>query len=87
MNLSPGATDIKGSAVMINLLGEEGYAGVARYEGIDESLQIPGLHVHLYGKKMTKPFRKMGHVTLVGNDLEELKTTARRVKEQIKIIA
>ena len=87
LNLSPGATDIKGSAVMINLLGEEGYAGVARYEGIDESLQIPGLHVHLYGKKMTKPFRKMGHVTLVGNDLEELKTTARRVKEQIKIIA
>lgn len=87
LNLPLGDTAIKGASVMINLLGEEGYDGVAKYEGVDEALQIEGLHVHLYGKKITKPFRKMGHVTLVGNDLGNLKTIARSVKESIKIKA
>lgn len=87
LNLPLGDTAIKGASVMINLLGEEGYSGLAKYEGLDEALQIEGLHVHLYGKKLTKPFRKMGHVTLVGQDLNDLKTLARSVKESIKIIA
>lgn len=87
LNLPLGDTAIKGASVMINLLGEEGYSGLAQYEGLEEALQIEGLHVHLYGKKLTKPFRKMGHVTLVGNHLEDLKTIARSVKESIKIKA
>lgn len=87
LDLPLGDTAIKGASVMINLLGEEGYSGLARYEGLDEALQIEGLHVHLYGKKLTKPFRKMGHVTLVGPDLNDLKTLARSVKESIKIKA
>ncbi|MEP2024372.1 MAG: 5-(carboxyamino)imidazole ribonucleotide synthase [Reichenbachiella sp.] len=87
LNLPLGDTSIKGASVMINLLGEEGYTGIAKYDGLDEALQIEGLHVHLYGKKITKPFRKMGHVTLVGHDLENLKTIARSVKESIKIKA
>lgn len=87
LNLPLGDTATKGASVMINLLGEEGYTGTAQYEGLNEALQIEGLHVHLYGKKLTKPFRKMGHVTLVGNDLENLKTIARSVKESIKIKA
>lgn len=87
LNLPLGDTAIKGSSVMINLLGEEGYSGTAKYVGLDEALQIEGLHVHLYGKKITKPFRKMGHVTLVGQNLDDLKTIARSVKESIKIKA
>lgn len=87
LNLPLGDTAINGASVMINLLGEEGYSGIAKYEGLSEALQIEGLHVHLYGKKITKPFRKMGHVTLVGHDLENLKTIARSVKESIKIKA
>lgn len=87
LNLPLGDTAIKGSSVMINLLGEDGYNGLAQYEGLDEALQIEGLHVHLYGKKLTKPFRKMGHVTLVGQNLNDLKTIARSVKESIKIKA
>ncbi|UXX80697.1 5-(carboxyamino)imidazole ribonucleotide synthase [Reichenbachiella carrageenanivorans] len=87
LNLPLGDTAIKGASVMINLLGEEGYTGLAQYEGLEEALQIEGLHVHLYGKKLTKPFRKMGHVTLVGDHLEDLKTIARSVKESIKIKA
>ncbi len=87
LNWPPGNTSTKGSAVMINLLGAEDYTGIAKYVGVDEALQVPGLHVHLYGKKMTKPYRKMGHVTLVGDDLPQLKTLARKIKEQIKIIA
>lgn len=87
LNLPLGDTSFTGSSVMINLLGEEGYTGVAQYEGLEEALEIEGLHVHLYGKKLTKPFRKMGHVTLVGENLEELKTIARSVKHSIKIKA
>lgn len=87
LNLPLGDTSFTGSSVMINLLGEEGYTGVAQYEGLEEALEIKGLHVHLYGKKLTKPFRKMGHVTLVGENLEELKTIARSVKHSIKIKA
>ncbi len=87
LNWPLGDTSIINPAVMINLLGAEGYSGLAKYEGVDDALKIDGVHVHLYGKQTTKPFRKMGHVTLVGSQLEKLKSTARVLKEQIKIIA
>ncbi|MFY0628313.1 MAG: 5-(carboxyamino)imidazole ribonucleotide synthase [Reichenbachiella sp.] len=87
LNLPLGDTSINGPAVMINLLGSEGHTGLAKYEGVDDAIRIPGVHVHLYGKQMTNPFRKMGHVTLVGKDLEEIKKVARKLKNEIKIIA
>lgn len=64
-NFSLGSTHLKLPAVMINLLGEPGYEGLVKYEGLTESMGIEGVKLHLYGKKYTKPFRKMGHVTIL----------------------
>ena len=72
---------------MVNLLGEEGFTGVAQYEGLDDILAMEGVHIHLYGKKLTKPFRKMGHITLTDPDLEKLKEKAQIVKEKLKVKA
>jgi 5-(carboxyamino)imidazole ribonucleotide synthase len=74
-------------SAMVNLLGSAGFSGTARYEGLEEVLGIPGVHIHLYGKKMTKPFRKMGHVTIVDPDIESLKKKANFVKNNLKVIA
>ncbi len=82
-----GDTTPRDHGVMVNILGEDGYTGVALYEGLKECLAIPGVFVHLYGKKITKPFRKMGHVTIVGKDANAIKATAKLVKEQLKVIA
>ena len=59
----------------------------ARYEGLEPVLQLAGVHVHLYGKKSTKPFRKMGHVTIIDSDMESLKKKANFVKQTLKVIA
>ena len=72
---------------MVNLLGEPGHNGVARYEGFDKVINVSGVHVHLYGKKFTKPFRKMGHVTITDADINSLKKKAEFVKETLKVIA
>ena len=87
LNLPFGDTSIIHPSAMVNLLGEDGYSGQASYQGLKEVLAIEGVHVHLYGKKMTKPFRKMGHVTIVDADVESLKKKANFVKEHLKIIA
>lgn len=87
LNMPLGDTTAILPSAMVNLLGEEGYSGVARYEGLEEVLKISGVHVHLYGKKQTKPFRKMGHVTLVDSDLESLKKKANFVKQTLKVKA
>lgn len=87
LNLPLGSTISREAAAMVNLLGEAGYEGVAKYEGIDEVLAIEGVHVHLYGKQITKPFRKMGHVTIVDHDLARLKQKAKFVKDNLKVIA
>jgi len=84
-NLAPGATQITRPSVMVNLLGEKGHSGDAIYEGFDEALSIPGVHVHLYGKKITKPFRKMGHVTVTADTLEEAKYLSLKVRSLIKV--
>jgi 5-(carboxyamino)imidazole ribonucleotide synthase len=70
---------------MINLLGEPGYEGAVEVEGLAEAMAEKGVYIHLYGKKHTKPFRKMGHVTLLGEDIEEVKDKAQRIKDLIKI--
>jgi 5-(carboxyamino)imidazole ribonucleotide synthase len=85
LNLPLGDTSIVTPSAMVNLLGEDGFSGPARYEGFDEVAKISGVHVHLYGKKITKPFRKMGHVTILDNDLENLKKKANFVKETLKV--
>lgn len=82
-----GDTTALGPAAMVNLLGEEGSTGLARYEGFEEVLAMSGVYIHLYGKTMTKPFRKMGHVTIVDADIESLKKKAKFVKHTLKATA
>lgn len=87
LNLPLGSTDIILPGVMINLLGEVGFEGNAIYQGMDELMKQKGVYIHLYGKKKTKPFRKMGHLTVALPNLEEAKNTARKAKDTLKIIA
>ncbi|MEQ8304366.1 MAG: 5-(carboxyamino)imidazole ribonucleotide synthase [Cyclobacteriaceae bacterium] len=82
-----GSTRVKSLSAMVNLLGEDGFAGEAKYQGFNEVLEVEGAHIHLYGKKLTKPFRKMGHVTIVDQDMESLKKKANFVKHHLKVIA
>lgn len=87
LNLPLGDTAITRPSVMVNVLGEKGFEGDAKYEGLAEILQMSGVHVHLYGKKTTKSFRKMGHVTVTANTLEDAVKTAKKVKDTLKVIA
>ena len=74
-------------AVMVNLLGSEGFEGEPSYIGVDEVLAIPGASLHIYGKKTTKPFRKMGHVTVVDKTVEAALQKALTIKQTLKVIA
>jgi 5-(carboxyamino)imidazole ribonucleotide synthase len=87
MNLPLGDTSIKKNAVMINLLGAEGFTGEAVYEGAEIVMALDNVHLHLYGKKITKPFRKMGHVTILGDEMEMVKNKAKFVKSTLIIKA
>jgi len=87
LNLPFGNAAALHSSAMVNLLGAEGYSGAAIYRGLEEVLAEEGVHVHLYGKKITKPFRKMGHVTIVDADEESLKKKAKFVKETLIVTA
>jgi 5-(carboxyamino)imidazole ribonucleotide synthase len=87
LGLPLGSTQCVIPSVMINVLGEPGYTGNVQYVGLDNVLKIEGVYVHLYGKKTTKPFRKMGHVTIINNDINEAKKIATWVKTQLKVIA
>jgi len=86
-NLPLGETSITKPAVMVNILGEKGYEGSAIYSGLEDILKKDGVHVHLYGKKITKPFRKMGHVTVTSNTLAEAIEKANYIKNTLKVIA
>jgi 5-(carboxyamino)imidazole ribonucleotide synthase len=85
MNWPLGNTALRCPAAMINLLGEEGFTGPVVIEGKEEVMAEKGVYIHLYGKKITKPFRKMGHVTLLDDNVDNLKKRAQRIKELIKI--
>ncbi len=87
LNLPLGDTGTLLPSAMVNLLGEAGFSGPARYQGFEEVLQTPGVFVHLYGKSITKPFRKMGHVTIVDRDITLLRKKAEFVKTTLKVIA
>ena len=87
LNLPLGDTQALMPSAMVNLLGEADYSGPARYQGFEEVIATSGVYVHLYGKKVTKPFRKMGHITILDKDMAELKKKATFVKEKLKVIA
>lgn len=87
LGLPLGDTSTVMPSAMVNLLGEPEYSGEAMYQGFDEVLKLPGVYVHLYGKKLTKPYRKMGHVTILDKDIASLKKKAEFVKQTLKVIA
>jgi 5-(carboxyamino)imidazole ribonucleotide synthase len=87
LGLPLGATNIILPSVMINLLGEKNYTGQVVYQGLAEALSIRGVFPHIYGKTTTKSFRKMGHVTILNESLEEAKLIAENVKKMIRVIA
>ena len=87
LNLPLGNTESKVAGIMVNLVGEEGFFGEVIYQNIEEILKIDGVTPHIYGKKMTKPFRKMGHVTIVNEDVNEARKIAQQVKETVRVIS
>ena len=87
LDLPLGNTDSKVAGVMVNLVGAEGYQGDVVYENIEQILAMEGVTPHIYGKRETRPFRKMGHVTIVNKDIEKARAIAEKVKQTIKVIA
>ncbi len=87
LDLPLGRTDSKVGGVMVNLVGAEGYTGNVVYENIENIMTMDGVTPHIYGKKQTRPFRKMGHVTIVNEDLNEARRIAEEVKKSIKVIS
>jgi len=87
LNLPLGNTESKVAGIMVNLVGEEGFSGDVIYKNIEDILKIDGVTPHIYGKKETRPFRKMGHVTIVNSDINKARTIAQKVKETIRVIS
>lgn len=87
LNLPLGNTDSKVAGIMVNLVGEEGFYGNVIYENMEEILKIDGVTPHIYGKKQTRPFRKMGHVTIVNNNINDARKVAEIVKNTIRVIS
>ena len=72
---------------MVNLVGAEGYHGKVMYENIEQIMAMEGVTPHIYGKKETRPFRKMGHVTIVNPNINKARQIAEQVKNTIRVIA
>ncbi len=87
LNLPLGSTKLKSPAIMVNLLGADGYSGPAYYDGFGECLAIEGVKMHLYGKDQTRPFRKMGHATVLAEDLINARERAREVQRKLRIVS
>lgn len=87
LGLPLGITDSKVAGVMVNLVGAENHTGNVVYKNIEEILGMEGVTPHIYGKAQTRPFRKMGHVTIVNNDLAKARAIAEKVKETIQVIS
>ncbi|TWO31787.1 5-(carboxyamino)imidazole ribonucleotide synthase [Seonamhaeicola sediminis] len=87
LNLPLGRTDSKVGGVMVNLVGDESYTGNVVYKNIETIMKMDGVTPHIYGKKQTRPFRKMGHVTIVNEDLNQARRIAEEVKKSIKVIS
>jgi 5-(carboxyamino)imidazole ribonucleotide synthase len=87
LNLPLGNTESKVAGIMVNLVGAEGFTGNVVYENMEKILGWTGVTPHIYGKKMTRPFRKMGHVTIVNSDIEEARRIAEAVKNTIRVVS
>ena len=87
LDLPLGNTDSKVAGIMVNLVGAEGFSGNVVYENIEKILGWNGVTPHIYGKKQTRPFRKMGHVTIVNEDIDEARRIAEEVKNTIRVIS
>ncbi|MEY4963541.1 MAG: hypothetical protein RLZZ323_860 [Bacteroidota bacterium] len=87
LNLPLGNTDSKVAGIMVNLVGEAGFSGNVIYENIEKIIGWSGVKPHIYGKKQTRPFRKMGHVTIVNENVNEARKIAEQVKNTIRVIS
>lgn len=87
LDLPLGNTESKVAGIMVNLVGEEGHSGPVHYENIEHIMAIDGVTPHIYGKRETRPFRKMGHVTIVNEDMKEARRIAEEVKNSIRVIS
>ena len=87
LDLPLGNTASKVAAVMVNLVGAEGHTGAVIYENMKHILSLDGVTPHIYGKKETRPFRKMGHVTIVHPDMQTAREMAETVKKSISVIS
>ena len=87
LDLPLGATESKVGGIMVNLVGAEGYTGDVVYKDIESILKMKGVTPHIYGKKQTRPFRKMGHVTIIHENIDEARKIAEQVKSTIKVIS
>ena len=87
LNLPLGHTNSKMAGIMVNLVGEEGFSGNVFYENMEEVLKLEGVTPHIYGKKETRPYRKMGHVTIVNEDITVAREVAEQVKNTIRVIS
>ncbi len=87
LDLPLGLTENKLAGIMVNLSGEKGHTGPVLYQNIEKIMKMPGVTPHIYGKKLTRPFRKMGHVTIVNKDIDKARKIAEEVKNSIKVIS
>lgn len=87
LDLPLGATESKVGGIMVNLVGAEGYTGDVVYKDIESILKMKGVTPHIYGKKQTRPFRKMGHVTIIHENIDEARKIAEQVKSTIQVIS
>lgn len=87
LDLPLGNCDSKVAGIMVNLVGEEGFSGPVIYENIEKIMAISGVTPHIYGKRETRPFRKMGHVTIVNENMTEARRIAEEVKNSIRVIS
>jgi len=87
LNLPLGNTESKVAGIMVNLVGDKGFSGPVIYENIEQIMGIDGVTPHIYGKRETRPYRKMGHVTIVNQNMEEARKIAETVKNSIRVIS
>lgn len=87
LNLPLGNTDLRKKAAMVNVVGAENFSGKVIYKGIDKIVELDDVYIHLYGKEETRPGRKMGHISILGNSIDEIKTKIDFIKENFEIIS
>ncbi|MFZ4375081.1 MAG: 5-(carboxyamino)imidazole ribonucleotide synthase [Saprospiraceae bacterium] len=87
LDLPLGSTRQHSIGAMVNIIGEPGYAGKTNYIGIEECLKIDGVHLHLYGKLETRPFRKMGHINIADKDRKKVLENIEKIKSTLRVIS